>query len=726
MPSPTNSMSAMTRPIYVGTAIGLAVVATLSVVIYRSAVTDAVAQRSTQQLTMVRMAAIGLRGELQGLSARLNQYNSIPSTQNLDVPVLAMRVNAAFSDNPNRLILAVVRIDADGQLHEWTPEGLPTIRGVPAVIDPDAWRRLADEANGGTITVSPVWWKADSPRQLRALVTPVWRTAMSDVHPVPLNDFNGMAAIVFDTRRLADVYLEPALADLAADDIVVGFGVADVGIVMGPSIQGVRLSANDVHDHPEQQGVMEIDDADGRRLHAWARFPANGESWIVAASSSYSRAASGIQRPAAGQLALTSVLLIAVPVAGWLLARRERRAQEDQRRLERELAGAQKIEAIGKLAGGVAHDFNNMLTAILGYASLIQEDAPVGSALRDQAGQIRQAADNAAVLTQKLLAFSRRQMLQANQFDFALMLDQIKAAIQRAIGDRATLTLDAEPGLWILLADSEQVQQALVDLALNANDAMPDGGAVSITARNLPWPERAPRAGVDVRAGDYVCIAVTDTGRGMDDATKARIFEPFFTTKRSGAGTGLGLATVYGFVKQCGGYVTVQSEPGSGTTMELLLPRGRSADDATPVTPTSLPTPASPTALETILVTEDEAGVRDLAVAILKRQGYQVLVAGSGEEALGVAAAFDGPIDLLLTDVVMPGLKGPDLARRLTAMRPATRVLLMSGYAAGVMTTADLDGMPLLAKPFSPGGLAKAVRAALGQSPLSSSPGPAA
>lgn len=727
MTPPAPSSSNVTRIIYLSTFGGLALVATLSAVIYRSAVSDAVAQRSTQQLAMVRTAAVGLQGELRALSAQIRQFNSIPSTQYLDVPYLATRANAAFSDNPNGIVQAIVRIDGDGRLYEWSPDGQLTTNGEPAVLEPGRWNRMTDVASRGLVTVTPVWWKRDSPRHLRALVTPVWRTAPSDVFPVPLNDFNGMLAIVIDVRLVAQAYLGPTLVDLAAEDLVVGLGVADVGLLMSARTPGVRISGNDAHEHLEPQGAVEIDDEEGRRLHTWARFTMNGESWIVAASSPYARAAAGIQRSAASQLGLTVALLIAVALAGWRLARRERIAQIEQRRLERQLAGAQKMEAIGKLAGGVAHDFNNMLTAILGYASLIHEDAPDGSPLREQAGQIRRAADNAAVLTQKLLAFSRRQTLRTNQFDFTLMLDRLSLVIAQAIGDRTSVTIDAEPGLWAILADPAQVEQSLVNLAMNANDAMPAGGTLSVVARNLPLPHGARRADVEVGPGEYVLITVTDTGAGMDDATKARMFEPFFTTKRTGSGTGLGLAAVYGFVKQCGGHVTVQSAPGAGTTVDLLLPRGQSVEaDAAAVTPPSLlPRGAKPN-LETVLVTEDEDAVRELSVELLQRLGYRVLSAPSGEHALRVAEEFGEPIDLLLTDVVLPGMKGPDLAKQLTALRPGTRVLLMSGYAAEVVTPADLKGVPLLMKPFSPGALSRAVRAALDQSPLSDPPGPAA
>ena len=256
-----------------------------------------------------------------------------------------------------------------------------------------------------------------------------------------------------------------------------------------------------------------------------------------------------------------------------LIARRERQIQQEQRNLERRLAESQKMEAIGKLAGGVAHDFNNMLTAILGYSSMIQEDAPPKSAIRDQALQIRRAAENAAALTQKLLAFSRKQVLQSDPVDFRSMLGNLLPLVRNAVGEDITVSTQMGEDLWPILADPVQVEQSILNLAINARDAMPKGGTLQIAARNAPRPHGERRPDADVKPGDYVQITVTDTGIGMDEATRTRMFEPFFTTKAPGKGTGLGLSTVYGFVRQCGGYIGVMSTPGQGTSIELLLPR---------------------------------------------------------------------------------------------------------------------------------------------------------
>ena len=396
-----------------------------------------------------------------------------------------------------------------------------------------------------------------------------------------------------------------------------------------------------------------------------------------------------------------------------MLARRERRAQNEQLRLERQLAESQKMEAIGKLAGGVAHDFNNMLTAILGYASMIHEDAPPKSPIQQQATQIRRAAESAATLTQKLLAFSRRQVLQTNQVDFAAMLDNLVVLIRRVIGENITVTTHADADLWQILADPVQVEQSIVNLAINARDAMPNGGTLRITAHNAPRPKGERRPDGEVRPGEYVQITVADTGVGMDEATRARMFEPFFTTKPQGQGTGLGLSTVYGFVRQCGGYIGVRSAPGQGTSIDLLLVRAPGKRDLKPSPPTTQPSESGETGRETVLVVEDEEAVRAFAVESLRRHGYQVLSASSGEEALSVASTHDGAIHLLLTDVVMPGMKGPELAVRLRALRPGLRVLLMSGYAADVVTSSDLKDAELVAKPFTPASLSRTVRQAL-------------
>jgi signal transduction histidine kinase/CheY-like chemotaxis protein len=696
----------------------IAVVATLSVVIYRSAVDDAVTQHSLQQLAMVRTAAIAIQGEIQSLSARLRQFNSLPSVQGLvDIPVLSQRVAAGFGENSSGLVNLIVRTDAQGRLYYWTPQGERGGGDAPKT-NPEVWQWAADRANANTVRMVHGW--ANSVASRRALIVPVWRTSPSTEAPKPANDFNGLLGLVIDLHRFVEVYLGPAASDLADDQLVVGLATPEYGARMGPGRGRISPTPADAHNHAEREGTSILDDADGHRLHAWAKLDAAGETWVVGSSVPYDRVAGRLQRSALGQLALTGALLIAVPMAGFLIARRERKVQDEQRRLERQLAESQKMEAIGKLAGGVAHDFNNMLTAILGYASMIHEDAPAGSPIRDQALQIRRASESAATLTQKLLAFSRRQVLQANRVDFADTLDNLLALVRRVIGETVTVTTHADPDLWPILADPVQIEQSILNLAINARDAMPNGGTLQITARNAPRPDGERRHDGDVKPGDYVQITVTDTGVGMNDETRARMFEPFFTTKPHGQGTGLGLSTVYGFVRQCGGYIGVRSAPGRGTSIDLLLPRAPSSA-AAPSAPAPLVPESGTRGRETVLVVEDEEAVRELAVASLERHGYRVIAASGGEAALGLSAEFAGTIHLLLSDVGMPGMKGPELADRLRAQRPRICVLFMSGYAADVVKPNDLKEATLISKPFSPAALTRAVRRAL-DGPLSSAP----
>jgi signal transduction histidine kinase/ActR/RegA family two-component response regulator len=722
MPPTATSSTAVTRAIVLGTVAALVVVGSLSALIYRSTMNGAIAQQSTQQLAMVRTAAAGIRGEIRGLTALLRQFNSLPSVQNLDVPFLAQRIQAAFGEHPNQLIQFVVRIDANGWLYFWTPDG-KLVSSRRLTPDPVRWAWHMDPAHRAKSGVESAWWFPESPEHLHVLVMPVWRTAPSGENPTPANDFNGLVGLAISPALLVQSYLGPALTELADDQLIVGLATADYGVRMGPGVDRLGPAPADPHGHVEPQGSMVLNDQGGRRIHAWAKLDVADQQWLVASSSQYDRVAARVQRSALGQLVLMGALIMAVPIGGWLLYRREQRTQDGQRRLERQLAESQKMEAIGKLAGGVAHDFNNMLTAILGYSSLIADDAPPGSQVRDQAEQIKRAAESAGSLTQKLLAFSRRQVLQTNQFDFKLMLESLLQLVRRVIGVHIVVTSHTEPGLWPVLADPAQVEQSIINLAINARDAMPGGGTLSITARNAPRPRGERRPDGDIRPGDYVQIVVTDTGTGMDEATRARMFEPFFTTKPPGQGTGLGLSTVYGFVRQCGGHVGVTTAPGRGTSVSMMLPR---APDLDPSTPVALPTPVkvqAGTTRETILVVEDEEAVRLFAREALERVGYQVIAAGSGAEALQVADAFDGTIHLLLSDVVMPGMKGPELAIRLRAARPSLRVLLMSGYAADAVTSEDLKHASLLSKPFSPADLVRTVGAILDR-PLSPDPRP--
>ena len=372
----------------------------------------------------------------------------------------------------------------------------------------------------------------------------------------------------------------------------------------------------------------------------------------------------------------------------------------EQRRLQQQLTQSQKMEAIGRLAGGVAHDFNNLLTVITSYSDLLYEDLRPDDRRRDDVDQVRKAAEGAAALTRQLLAFSRQQVLEPRVVDLNGVIDHLKKILQRVIGEDVELATVLDQELGAVKTDVGHIEQVLMNLAVNARDAMPSGGKLTIETTN-------------VEHQDTLCVmlAVTDTGTGMDEATKSRIFEPFFTTKGPGKGTGLGLATVYAIVEQWGGFIWVYSELGHGTSFKIYLPQV--TDSAATV---ALDTRVEiPRGTETVLLVEDAAAVRVVSKQVLERQGYTVLEAADGEAALHLAQRHPGPIQLLLTDVVMPRLGGRELAKRITQSRADVRVLYMSGYTDDSVVRHGIleSGVAYLPKPFSPEGLARKVREVL-------------
>ena len=384
----------------------------------------------------------------------------------------------------------------------------------------------------------------------------------------------------------------------------------------------------------------------------------------------------------------------------------------ERRRLEEQFLQAQKMEAIGRLAGGVAHDFNNLLTAILGYADLLLSQIEEPHPMRGDLQEIRRAGERAAELTRQLLAFSRQQMLEPRVIDLNETVGNLENMLRRLIGEDVELVTRLEPRLGLVRADPGQLEQVILNLAVNSRDAMPEGGTLTIQTATAVLRDALSIGRAAVPAGDYSVLEVRDTGSGMDPATHARIFEPFFTTKEKGKGTGLGLATAYGIVKQSGGYIFCESAAGSGTSFRIYLPRYSGAREVPP------PSHARPSRTaaggdRTVLLVEDEDGVRKLSRRLLEADGFRVLEASGGEQALALVRSHPGPIHLLLTDVVMPGLKGPEVARRVSRIRPDIKVLYMSGYAN--VEVPDLGtGALLLQKPFTPEGLAAKIEEALG------------
>jgi len=385
----------------------------------------------------------------------------------------------------------------------------------------------------------------------------------------------------------------------------------------------------------------------------------------------------------------------------------------DRRLLEAQLRQAQKMEAVGMLAGGIAHDFNNLLTIITGYGQLVLNTLGAEDPNRSAIEQIMKAGERAAGLTRQLLAFSRRQVLQPKVLEVNQLVSGLGSMLRRLIGEDIELHLLLAPDAGRINADPGQLEQVIMNLAVNARDAMPRGGTLTLETRNVNLDERYAASHLSVRPGAYVLIAVSDTGTGMDRETRAHLFEPFFTTKGQGRGTGLGLSIVFGIVKQSGGNIEVYSEKGRGTSVKVYMPRA----DQGAIMDAEGAEAHSPRGTETILLVEDEEMVRTLVRETLEREGYKILDASSPEEALRLSQEHDRPIELMITDVVMPKLNGRELADRVAESRPHMKVLYMSGYTDNaVVNSGVLDGqMPFLQKPFTPMALARKVRQVLEQ-----------
>jgi PAS domain S-box-containing protein len=379
--------------------------------------------------------------------------------------------------------------------------------------------------------------------------------------------------------------------------------------------------------------------------------------------------------------------------------------------LEQQIIHSEKMESLGRLAGGVAHDFNNMLTVISGYGAMLKDEMAEHDKHREFIDEILSATRRAASITTQLLAFSRRRKLEPQVHDLNRLIASTELMLRPLLPEHIVLTLILAEDVWKVKAVPDQVEHAIVNLVVNARDAMPEGGRLFVETANVHLEESSVTPGLDVQPGDFAMIAVTDDGVGMDPTVRRQIFEPYFTTKKTGKGTGLGLSTVYGMIRQAGGSISVQSEPGKGTTVRLYFPR---ADG--PVSVESGPEPGSiRPGTETVLVVEDDPSVRQFLMKALTEFGYAAIAAADGLEALRFAQGFRNPIHLLITDVVMPNMNGPQLASELSILRPSTKVLYISGHtgADAVHRRMEESGAPLLPKPFGREDLSAAIRALL-------------
>jgi len=385
---------------------------------------------------------------------------------------------------------------------------------------------------------------------------------------------------------------------------------------------------------------------------------------------------------------------------------------KERARYEERLRQSQKMEAVGNLAGGIAHDFNNMLSVILGYTDLARGALAADDPARLDLDEVMTAADRAKKLTSQLLTFSRKQVLKAQVLDLNAVLRSVHGMLEPLLGGAVELVLSLVEPVGAIKADQGQLEQVIMNLAVNARDSMPNGGKLTLETANVELDPSYAALHPGVTPGRYVLLAVTDTGIGMERAVLDHIFEPFFTTKREGKGTGLGLATVFGIVRQSGGHIAVYSEPGLGTTFKTYFPETSERAEVREVTIVQKPMGG----VETVLLVEDLDSVRALSEAVLARRGYRVLAASSGEEALRLAEGHPGTIHLLVTDVVMPRMTGPELSTRLAALRPGIKVLFMSGYTDGAIVEHGLlpPGSEFLQKPATPDALLEKVRKLLG------------
>ena len=515
------------------------------------------------------------------------------------------------------------------------------------------------------------------------------------------SDFTSVRVLVVDDDPQADALISMALADAAFTPVIDVVGTAAAGMAR------IQADEHDIYLIDQQ-----LPDGTGIELIRSAHPSATSKPFIL--MTGFGSSEIDEQASRAGAVDYVEKHMVTAQLERSIrFALRNWQSVRMLQDREEQLRQAQKMEAIGRLAGGVAHDFNNLLTAIIGYSDLISERLDATDPTARDISEIRKAADRAAGLTRQLLAFSRKQLLSPSVINLNDTTSGLLQMLPRVIGDHIRTTANLSDNLAPVKADVSQMEQVLINLVLNARDAMPMGGLLSIETANVELDdERLANESLTVSPGPYVMLAIGDTGTGMDAATRERAFEPFFTTKPKGKGTGLGLATVYGIIDQSEGAIYLDTAPGHGTTVRIYLPATDSAPESGKA---EAPQRSADRGTETLLLVEDNEAVRSLAAKALQRRGYKVFAARSGEEALKLTENSGVRPDLLVTDVVMPGLSGPSLAALLLHKQPHLRVLYVSGYTDDATSDrgAFLGQAPLLQKPFTPSTLAERIRAIL-------------
>ncbi len=546
----------------------------------------------------------------------------------------------------------------------------------------------------------------------------IWEAAIPELHRFRLltilASFVFMAFAFFAKEQIANHELVEALAlnlRFSEERFYKAFGSSPEGISITTVADGRYIEVNDAYLHMLEYERSEVVGKTALALNVWCKPEERKQIVEQLLHEGQVRGAEASFRTKSGQIREVEISVESLQLQGEPCLLSVTRDVTRHRMLERQLRQSQKMEAVGQLAGGVAHDFNNLLGVILGCAELLGKDVVWNPAWNKRIETIKSTCLRGASLTSQLLTFSRRHILQPKVLNLNATVSETGKMLQRILGEDIEQRVVLDPALGSVRADPGQIVQVIMNLAVNARDAMPKGGHLRIETANATFGEDTEQGG-SVRPGQYVMLAVTDTGVGMDAQTQAHIFEPFYTTKPAGEGTGLGLATVLGIVERSGGYIFCESEPGKGTTFKIYLPRVDEAVEAASQTVAARTTQGS----ETILLVEDDSVLRELIGAGLRADGYKILVATNGVDALRVSEQHPGSIDVLLTDVIMPQMSGPDLARSLAPRRPGMKVLYISGYTDDKLRHASISGseVVLIQKPFQLVDLTQKLREVLG------------